>query len=200
MHRVTAKLLLLIALSLGCSGPSSGRPGAARPDTAKAPAQDSTAGAAADSTDSAAVSRAADSGSVAEAPPTPATVAVAPAPPPAAATPSKPDVKPIRGYYRTGNDSTLFQVCGDPRWYPVDGFWMAVNKLREEYKWSSVYLGRPKFVAVQGYFIEDTVHVAGDSSAEARPEIRRRIYVAQLDTVRARSDTDCRGSRSSRAR
>lgn len=109
--------------------------------------------------------------------------------------------KPVRGYYRRTGDSVLFQPCGDPQYYPVVGFWEATNALRERYRFSAYYAGRPMFAAIRGRFVEDTVRGVPAASASA-PSTRvvKSFYVAKFDTLRARTDSDCRGARYSSAR
>jgi hypothetical protein len=89
----------------------------------------------------------------------------------------------------------LFQPCGDPKYYQAVGSWEALNALRERYRFSAIYAGRPMFAAVQGHFVEDTLR-ATSPVGSAAPSLRvvRRFHVAKFDTLRARAEGDCRGS------
>jgi hypothetical protein len=112
-----------------------------------------------------------------------------------------PEPKPVRGFYRRTSDSALYQPCGDAQSYRVVGYWVTLNKLREQYRYTTVYLGRPLFAAVQGYFVDDTVRESRSGAASnLPPRIVKRFYVSRLDTMRVRSEGDCRGVRTSGTR
>jgi hypothetical protein len=66
-------------------------------------------------------------------------------------------------------------------------------------------MGRPVFVVFRGNFVRDTLPpiVPRDAAVPMGPDARRprivtRFYLTKLDTVRAHTSDDCRGSRSGR--
>lgn len=112
-----------------------------------------------------------------------------------------PEPKPVRGFYIRSGDSAMYQPCGESQYYRVVGYWVTLNKLREQYRFTAMYMGRPLFAAVQGYLVDDTVR-AGRSGAgsNAQPGIVKRFHVTKFDSMRVRSEGDCRGVRTSGTR
>jgi hypothetical protein len=116
----------------------------------------------------------------------------APQPPPKTATP-----KTFRGLYvRNENDSSSFTPCGDRRSYAVIGRGDALSRIRQHYRFTTVYIGRPLYAVLQGYFRDDTLQRPAAADTSRSPEVVRRFFVARLDTLRVRSERDCRGVRS----
>ena len=122
--------------------------------------------------------------------------AATPAPPPRPAGPAAVNPNPFRGYYRRWSDSSVFQPCGDPKYYPVVGRGEPLGQLRERYRFTMIYLGRPVFTAMRGDFVVDTMRTPATMPGDtATMRIVRRFFVTKLDTLRTRSEGDCRGVR-----
>src|ERR1041385_3712137 len=71
-------------------------------------------------------------------PPVPAPAAK-PTPPPA------PEVKVLRGLYLRTSDSSAFRPCGDKDYHRVVGRGDALGRLRDMYRFSTPFIGRPLF-------------------------------------------------------
>ncbi len=109
--------------------------------------------------------------------------------------PRESEVSEFRGLYLRTSDSSLFQPCGESRYYGVVGTGEAVYLLRERYRFTAVVMGRPLFGVFRGALIKDSsgARSRGGAGAAAPPStVTTRFFLVHPDTLRAPLGSDCR--------
>ena len=116
------------------------------------------------------------------------------------AAPLPPQVRVFRGLYLRNSDSSAFKPCVDKDYHRVIGEANARGReaialLRERFRWTTPFIGRPLFAVFRGYLEPDTGIRAPrpDPNSHAAPSktVPMRFVLTKLDSLRPREPGDC---------